>query len=664
MRTIMLRSAVALLLTTAAAPAALAQAAQPAPLAADLAAKLPSGATFTAPKAWRLEEKGRVRLMTSPEGDARLMVVDGLAGADVNAAVASAWALAQPGFDRAPRLVTPRPGREGWDERTDFNYDTSPNEKRFIYATAYRKGPGWAAVLYDGSEATADKRWAAIGQVLSSLRAPGYTRESFAGRKAHRLDAARIGELKAFIRTGMDQLGVPGAAYALIQDGRIVDMGGIGVKKLGSPEPVDADSQFMVASNTKGMSTLMLATLVDEGKLKWDQPVTEAYPAFRLGSDAVTAQTRIRHLVCACTGLPRKDFEWIFNTPRGGDPAKVFPYLAATQPTSGFGEVFQYNNLITTAGGFIGGAIAYPGMPVGDAYDRAMEARVFGPLGMTNTHFSFERALKGNLASPHGMDLDGRPAVSSHDLSYSIAPFRPAGGAWSTVRDMAKYAQLELAKGLLPNGRRLVSEANLLERRKRGVPSGEDQYYGMGLSEDNYYGVPVVYHGGAMPGYKTNFWVLPDAGIAAVLLTNADTGGSLLRPFMRRLLELVYDGKPEAAENVAATAAAIKADIAKEREKLAVPPDPQVVAALAPAYASPELGSIKVARAADGSLGLQFTDWSSRVATRRNDDGTTSLVTIDPSVGGFAFVVGARDGKRTLTVRDSQHEYVFTESGL
>ena len=200
--------------------------------------------------------------MTSPEGDARLMVVDGLTGTDVKAAVASAWALAQPGFDRAPKLVTPRPGREGWDDRAAFEYETSPNERRFIYALAYRKGSSWTAVLFDGSEATADKRRAAINQVLQSLRAPGYTRESFAGRKAHKLDAARIEQLKSFLRSGMDQLGVPGVAYALIQDGKIVDMGGIGVKKLGSPEPVDADTQFMVASNTKGLSTLMLATLV------------------------------------------------------------------------------------------------------------------------------------------------------------------------------------------------------------------------------------------------------------------------------------------------------------------------------------------------------------------------------------------------------------------
>ena len=84
-------------------------------------------------------------------------------------------------------------------------------------------------------------------------------------------------------------------------------------KSLGSPDPVDADTLFLAASNTKALTTLLLATLVDEGKLRWDQPVTEVYPGFRLGDAATTRQVQVRHLVCACTGLPRQDFEWLFN---------------------------------------------------------------------------------------------------------------------------------------------------------------------------------------------------------------------------------------------------------------------------------------------------------------------------------------------------------------
>jgi CubicO group peptidase (beta-lactamase class C family) len=620
-----------------------------APLTADTAQTAAAGATFTAPSGWSLETRGNLSILTAPEGNARIVVADGVAGADAAVAVTAAWKAYRPDFARPIKLVTPRAPREGWEQRAVADYETSPNEKLVLQAIAYRKGQRWAVLLLDAAEATLEKRGAAVGLVANSLRAPGYAPETFTGRTPHKLDAARIEALKAFVKNGMDALGVPGAGLALIQDGRVVYEGGLGVKALGKPDPVDAHSKFMVASNTKGMSTLMLATLVDEGKLGWDDPVTKRYAAFRLGDDATTAQTKIRHLVCACTGLPRKDMEWIFNTPRDKKPATVFDLLAQTKPTSGFGEVFQYNNLITTAGGFIGGLIAHPGMEPGAAYDRAMQERVFRPLGMSETTFSFAEALAGNHAKPHGKDPDGNPAVSAHDLAYSIAPYRPAGGAWSTVHDMAKYAQLELAKGALPGGKRLVSEPNLLERRQPGVATGDKQAYGMGLFEDRTWGVPIVYHGGSMPGYQTNFWVIPDAGVAAVLLTNADDGNALLRPFLRRLVELVYDGKPEADAMVSAIATTIRANYAEERKRLTIPPAPDAVAALAGNYASPELGKLRVERAGDG-VRFHFTDWSSSMASRKNDDGTVS------------FVVGSKDGKRTLIVRDAQHEYTFVES--
>lgn len=632
------------------------------PLAADTSTKLGSGATFTAPKGWRLETKGNAQIMIAPEGDAVLAIVDVQNASNAADAVVAAWKTVQPSFDRTPKLETPYPGRDGWETQAVFAYETSPNEKRFIQAAANRKGGAWTVVVYDGAEATSEKRSSSIGLAITSLRPSGYLRESFAGKQARKLDVVRVAELKAFLSDGMEKLGVPGVAYALMQDGKIVDIGGIGVKKLGSQDLVDADTQFMIASNTKGLSTLMLATLVDEGKVAWDQPVTQVYTSFRLGNAATTASTNMRHLVCACTGLPRKDLEWIFNTPRDTKSEAVFAHLANTQPTSGFGEVFQYNNLITTAGGYIGGHLAYPNLPLGTAYDRAMQERVFGPLGMKDTHFSFARAIRSNVASPHGVTPDGKPALASLDLSYSIYPYRPAGGAWSTARDMARYAQLELTKGLLPDGKRLVSEANLLERRKHGISDGEDAWYGMGLGEDVSTGVAVVDHGGSMPGYKTNFWVVPDANVAAVLLTNADTGGVLTRQFKRRLLEVVYDGKLEAASEVESAAKAIRDREAKERERLTIPPDPQTVDGLATQYASSELGRIKVAKLGGGRVRFNFTDWSSEMATRKNDDGTSSLVTIDPSIDGFAFVIGLTNGRRSLIARDSQHEYVFTES--
>jgi len=232
---------------------------------------------------------------------------------------------------------------------------------------------------------------------------------------------------------------------------------------------------------------------------------------------------------------------------------------------------------------------------------------------------------------------------------------------WTSAHDLIRYVQLELTQGKLPNGKQLVSAENLLARRKPQVIIGEDASYGMGLMVATRYKVPVVYHGGSMAGYKSNIYVFPEAGVGAVLLTNSDTGGFLLGSFQRRLLEILYDGKPEAVGDVAAAAQRHKAAVAKERERLVVPADPALAAQLAKHYQSKELGEIAVLNQ-NGAVTFDFGEWKSKVASRKNDDGTVSFITVDPTNDGFEFVVGERSGKRVLIIRDGQHEYTFTET--
>ncbi|HVU22094.1 MAG TPA: serine hydrolase domain-containing protein [Rhizomicrobium sp.] len=630
------------------------------PVAADTPEKTPSGATFTLAKDWALTRHDKYVVATSSEGDTFFVIADIAAAKDAADAVVQAWALYRPDVHRKVQTMTARPGRDGWDERQVVQYETSPNEKAAVQAVAMRSGTKWVVDIVDGKEATVEKRGAALGLMIQSLRPAGYHRETFAGKTAHRFDAARIEALKNFVRTAMEQLGVPGAGVAIVDHGTVVYEGGIGVRELGKPEPVGAHTLFMIASNTKGMSTLLLARLVDEGKLRWDQKVTDVYPTFRLGSADTTSKVLMKNLVCACTGLPRKDFDWIFNTPRTTPATTTFDQLAATEPTSKFGEVFQYNNLMATAAGYIGGHIVHPDLELGAAYDSAMQSMIFDPLGMHETTFDMARALSGDYASPHADDIDGKPTVASMDLNYAVMPYRPAGGAWSSPHDMIKYVQDELSLGVLPSGKRFVSEKNLLERRKPNVPVAEDAFYGMGLETDNTWGVTVVHHGGSLGGYKSDWIAIPDAQVGAVLLTNADTGQLMLRPFMRRVLEILYDGKPEAADDAAAQAKRIKAELAEQRTHLVVPAAPDIVKGLAAHYTNPELGFIKISQDKSGLL-MDFGSWNSHAATRKNDDGTFELWTIDPSVDGFEFVIGAKAGKRTLTVRDGQHEYEYVE---
>ena len=640
-------------------------AAEPPPvvLAADTPTTTSSGVTFTAPKSWSLRRGASIVVVTAPEGDLSSAVVDVGPAADASAAVVRAWQSYRPDAKRTVKLVTAVPARNGWDARSVVTYEVSPNEHAVVQAVASRHGDAWNVALLEGNEATAEKRAGALGLLLQSLRPAGYNRELFTGRTAHPLDGARVAQMTSFVQTAMQQLDVPGTAIALVDHGKVVFEGGFGVRDVTSRKPVDAHTLFMIASNTKGMSTLLLSELVDQGKLAWDEPVVKVYPSFRLGNAETTKSVLVKHLVCACTGLPRKDFEWIFNTSPATPASSAFDLLAQTAPTSKFGEVFQYNNLMATAAGYLGGHLVYPNRELGAAYDAAMQTMVFDPLGMHETTFDMARAIAGNHASPYGIDIDGKTAPDDLGIDYTILPYRPAGGAWSSAHDFVKYVQLELATGKLPNGKQLVSAKNLLQRRVPTVPIGETGTYGMGLMVDTTYGIDVVHHGGDLVGYHSDWYAIPSAGVGALILTNADQGGAIRRPFMRRLLEVLYDGRPEAADDLAAAAKRILASVAAERPRLVVPAAPDVAASLAARYVNPDLGHIAVARGGDG-LVFDFGAFKSHVASRKNDDGTTSLITVDPGSAGFEFVVGQGATAKTLTIRDGQHAYVYTGVGL
>ena len=628
-------------------------------LTADTPRVTPGGATFTVPAGWSIVTGKDLVIVTPPETDTHIAIFDSQA-ADASAAVTAAWTAYKPDAKRPLKLVTPRPAREGWDERQVFDYETSPNERAVVAAFALRAGKSWTVMILDGTEPTVEKRNAPIGLVFESLRPQSYQRESFAGRKAHPLDAARIAQLKEFVETSMTELGVPGVSIALIDGGKIVYEGGFGVRELGKPQRVDENMLFMAASNTKGMTTLLLAELVDEKKLKWDEPVIDVYPGFKLGDADTTKKVLVKNLICACTGLPRQDMEWLFEF-KNATPESELALLGTMKPTSKFGEVFQYSNLMAAAAGYIGAHLEYPNKELGAAYDEAMQKKIFDPLGMKSTTFDYAGALAGNHATPHGDDIDGKPSVASMAINYSILPARPAGAVWTSSHDLIRYVEDELTLGKLPDGKQLVSSENLLMRRAPQVLLGEDSSYGMGLIVDRKYGIPVVSHGGSMSGFKSNFYFLPDSGIGAVMLTNSDTGSMLTGPFGRRLLEVVFDGKPEAAGDVAAHAANYKAELAKERERLVVPAAPALATALAKRYSSKELGQLDVLTQG-GVTTFDLGEWKSSVASRKNDDGTISFITIDPGTGGFEFVVGERGGKRVLVIRDGQHEYVFTEA--
>lgn len=636
-------------------PAALTQASER--LIADTPKTTVLGNTFIAPKDWSVRIKGPATILEAPEGDSWIALVD-VQAKGPDEALAAAWQAYKPDAKWPVKVSNDLPDKDGWSRRRAYEYLTSPNEKRGVGAVVYYSGSSWTVVIEDLADAVAGKRGAQVSLIFGRLLPKGYTRESFAGKKANPLDSARIAELSRFVEQGQKQLGIPGVAVGLLQDGKVIFADGFGLKDLGGTEKPDGDTLFMVASNTKAMTTLLLAKLVDEHRITWETPVTQLLPTFKLGDAETTRSVLVKHLICACTGMPRQDLEWIFDYGKM-TPESTVALLGTMQPTSKFGELFQYSNLMAAAAGYTAAHVIHPDMDLGAAYDSAMQSYVFDPLQMKSTTFDFKRAFSGNHAGSHSQNADGKTAKAMTAINDAVIPARPAGGAWSSVRDMLKYVSMELAEGKLPDGTTYVSKEPLLERRAPQVSIGKDVTYGMGLMVDTTYGVPVVHHGGDLVGYHSDMMWLPQQNVGAVILTNADPGWLLRDRFRRKLLEVLFDGHPEAEAQLNADGKSFYASLAADRKLLTIPADAEETAKLAKHYANSSLGEITVSTSGPSTV-FEFSYWKSEVASRKNPDGTISFITIVPGELGFEFVVGSA-AKRTLTIRDAQHEYVFEE---
>jgi len=632
--------------------------AKPERLDADTPKSTVAGNAFVAPAGWTVTVRGSATVLEVPEGGSYIVIID-VTAKDANAAVAAAWEIYKPDARWPLKAITPIADRDGWTDRKGYSYQSSPNERRDVDVDVRRANDVWTVTISDMAQAVGEKRAAQVALIYGKFLPKGYTRESFAGRKAHRLDAARIAELGRFVETSMKLTGVPGVSVGIYQDGNVVFADGFGVRELSKPVKVDAQTRYMIASNTKALVTLMLARLVDAKRMAWDTPAVSLLPSFKLGDAATTSRVLVKHLICACTGMPRQDLEWLLEfqdlTPEG-----AMSLLGTMQPTSGFGELFQYSNPMAAAAGYIGGHVVYPDLEFGMAYDRAMQSYVFDPLGMRDTTHDFAAAQRGNFAVAHAPDVDGKMSLAEGRVNLSIVPVRPAGGAWSTVSDMLKYVAMEIAEGKLPGGVSYISKATLLARREPQVSVGIDVTYGMGLFVDTVYGTPVVHHGGDMIGFHSDMIWLPEHGVGAVILTNGDPGWIIRSIFRRKLLEVMFDGRSEADGQIAAQSKAFYEELAAERKLLTIPADSAASAALAANYANSALGAIAVTR--DGSrLFFDFGEFSSEMGSRVNPDGTTSFITIVPGMSGLEFVVGRSGDKRALTIRDAQHEYMLAE---
>lgn len=619
--------------------------------------KSASGATFEAPKGWFVTDKGGVLVLDDPERDLTLTLVEISGEPEPSKAIQAAWKKVAPDFRREVKQTANLPARDGWDAVTQLVYDTGGTSPRTVIGIARRKGTAQYVALVDGENAGLDRRGAQLMTILSTFKAVGVEEESFEGRKAHALDAERSKRLESFIERAMKSAHVPGAAIAIVQGDKVVYEKGFGVREFGKKDPVTPNTLFMIGSTTKSLTTLMMAKLVDDGKFGWDTPVTQVLPSFALANADVTKKVQMKHTVCACAGLPRQDLEFIFEY-ADVTPEQRIDLMKTMTPTTGFGETFQYSNTMVAAGGYAAAHAFDAKKKLGPAYDEAMQKLVFDPLGMKSTTTDFLAAKGREHASPHAEDIQLRLETLPLVDEEGVVPIRPAGAVWSNVRDMTKYVRLELAKGRDERGKTVITEANLLERRKPRIKITDKDSYGLGLMIEKDHGVDVVGHGGNNIGFTADMYFMPEHEVGVVLLTNAGGANAFRGTVRRRLVEILFDGQEEASKTLDFAVAQKQRTIDGFLKDVVVEPDLTWSKGFVGTYENANLGPLTVR--VDGKKGVvDAGEWKSAFGKMTSSDGTTKLVLVGPMLAGLTFVPGEKGGKKTLTLEDAQQTYVF-----
>jgi len=635
-------------------------------LAVDTTITTPSGAKLVVARGWWLTERGGLVLIEDPDRQLRTWFLESRER-DGAAAIAAGWRRVAPGFALSLAREPERPPPAGgWDAVTSTEYDAGPD--RVVQALARRLGRVTFVVLVDGQRAAAARRGAQLAHAIESLHPPDLRAESLAGIAPRPLDRGAAARLDAFIERAMTKLAVPGAAVAVVQDGRVVYERGFGVRALGKGEPVTARTLFMIGSITKSMTTMMEAAQVDAGLFTWDTPVTRVLPSFALADAALTGAIVMWHMSCACTGMPRSDLDHIFEY-RGVTAEQRVASMRSMAPTTRLGETFQYSNLMVAAGGYVAAHADAPRRPLGEAYDDAMRRRVFAPIGMTSTTLDFAAALAGEHAMPHGRDIDGAVRPVPLAMEENVVTIRPAGGVWSNLRDMERFVMTELAGGAAPDGTRVVSQVNLTARRTVRIGTAEDGY-GLGLGVGRILGLPFLEHDGGAFGFGSTMFMLPEQRIAIVVLSNIrnDVPGEYL-PFnavvKRAVLEALFPG----ARDLAVPTLDHFAHLAREAAarggaQLRRPADGAWLRSLAGRYTNPRLGEVAVTASAEGAAAATATfdtgEWQRALGEGRGAGGERTLVFLEPPFAGSAIAVGGDAAHPTLTITDGQETFVFT----
>jgi CubicO group peptidase (beta-lactamase class C family) len=467
---------------------------------------------------------------------------------------------------------------------------------------------------------------------------------------SNRLPASeRFAGLDAYVASAMQKWEVPGLAIAVVKDGEVVLARGYGAGEIGKDQKVTPDTVFTIASCTKSFVAACVGMLVEEGKLRWDDPVVQHLPDFELADPYLTKQLTLRDLLTHRTGLRRAD---LLGDGAGFDSREVLRRLKHLEAMAELRTQYIYNNHMYTVLGEVVSRVA------GKPWEQFAAERIYRPLAMNSTTSDIKQVATDRLAPRHWRSDEG-----------IVARPRPraGGGIYSTARDMAQWLKLQLGEGAF-EGRRILKPETIREMHAlhfsvpiRSRPKGNiyaAQFHGCGLGwfVQDYRGRKIVLHGGAWGAMVA---MMPEEKLGVVVLSNLDLesiAGILMYDVFDAYLvgpKLAWDQKKWAAtwlKNEPPGHAYRPRDEARaqlEKVRMADTKPSLSLAQYAGRYESPLYGRLSV-QYDEGKLFVNFGEFTTEMRHWQNDTFYVRtptrltfdwLLTFDVSSGGKAGAV-------------------------
>ncbi len=354
-----------------------------------------------------------------------------------------------------------------------------------------------------------------------------------------------LAQLDPYIRSSLVSTKVPGVSVAVIYNDQVVLLRGYGIRKVGESAQVDPDTVFEIASFSKPITSTILASLVGQGQISWDDRIVDIDPGFQLSSPETTREITIRDFLSHRSGLATESGDLLEDL---GYSRPDILYRMRYLPLPGqFRKTYAYSNF-----GYTTGAIA-AATKLGKPWETIAEAQLYSPLGMTSTSSRFsDYEDRANKAALH-VFINGEPVNRFVREADAEAP---AGGVSSSARDLAEWVRLQLNDGKW-NGKQIIDAEALTETHKPQVcrnpvdpakPSvcPGNQYYGLGWDVGTIAeGYPQVSHSGAFfQGAATAVYLVPEEHIGVLALGNSMPIG-LPEAICLHFLDLVHYGKPQ-----------------------------------------------------------------------------------------------------------------------